>query len=56
MPDSGTLPSIEKPIAMHASAAMTPQNHPHDSRKTLFQKPAMGAQDSKLAYRYQTAT
>ena len=38
MPDSGGAPSPRKPISMHASGAMTPQNHPLDFLKTPFEK------------------
>jgi len=36
MRDSETPPSREKPTLMHASGALTPDYHPHESRKTPY--------------------
>jgi hypothetical protein len=36
MRNSAPTPSGQKPIVMHASDALTPDIHPHESRKTLI--------------------
>jgi hypothetical protein len=36
MRNSAPTPSGQKPIVMHASDALTPDIHPHESRKTLY--------------------
>jgi hypothetical protein len=49
MRNSWPTPSGKKPIVMHASDALTPDIHPHESRKTqIYQEPDAVTTDPKV--------